>query len=120
MASIMDDKAVLFALEMIKLSKNWKKTHDFEIANQIIRSGTSIGANIREAQAAQSKKDFVHKLSISLKEARETRFWLELLVKSEMMDQPEYKVLDGKALELKRMLTSSIKTTKEKYNLKQY
>ena len=118
MASIMDDKAVLFALEMIKLSKKLKKTHDFEIANQIIRSGTSIGANIREAQAAQSKRDFVHKLSISLKEARETRFWLELLMKSEMMDESKYNVLDDQALELKKMLTSSIKTTKQKYNLK--
>ena len=118
MASIMDDKAVLFALDMIKLSKKLKVTHDYEISSQVIRAGTSIGANIREAQAAQSKRDFVHKLSISLKEAREIRFWLELLVKSEMMDQSTYNILDGKALELIRMLTSSIKTTKQKYDLK--
>jgi len=114
----MDDKAVVFAVDIIKLSNSLRKTHDYEISSQVIRSGTSIGANIREAQAAESKKDFVHKLSISLKEARETRFWLELLVKSDMITRASFKLLDDQAIQLRSMLTSSIKTTKEKYKLK--
>ncbi len=118
MASIMDDKAVLFALEIIKLSRQMNKNHDYEMSSQIIRSGTSVGANIREAQAAFSKKDFVYKLSISLKEIRESRFWLELLVKSNTITKELFERLDSQALELRKMLSSSIITTKQKYNLK--
>ncbi len=118
MASILDDKAVLFALEIIKLSKQLNKTHDYKMSDQILRSGTSVGANIREAQSAESKKDFVHKLSISQKEIGETRYWLELFVKSEMIEKSLFNKLDSQAIQIEKMLKSSILTTRQKYNLK--
>jgi four helix bundle protein len=73
-----------FALSIIKLFIELKKENEFIISKQIIRSGTSIGANVEEAIAAQSRKDFVNKLSIASKEARETKYWLKLLDKSDL------------------------------------
>lgn len=73
-----------FALSIINLFIELKKENEFIISKQIMRSGTSIGANVEEAIAAQSKKDFINKLSIASKEARETKYWLKLLNKSEL------------------------------------
>ncbi len=112
--SILDEKAVLFAIHIIKLSKVLNEQRDFIISKQILRSGTSIGANIRESQSAESSKDFIHKLSISLKEANETLYWLELLTKSEMINKELYTMLNFKCTELQKMLTSSILTMKKK------
>ena len=82
--NIIKDKSFQFALKIIELSQSLKKEYNYEIANQLIRSGTSIGANVEEAQAAQSKKDFISKLSISSKEARETKYWLRLIKESKL------------------------------------
>ena len=86
------------------------------ISKQILRSGTSIGANIRESRNAQSDADFISKLSISLKEADETQFWLEVLYRSETIDEKKYKSLCGDVKELVALLTSIIKTMKSKKN----
>ena len=88
--SIIADKACAFALLIISIYKELKKENEFTLSRQILRSGTSIGANVNEAISAESKKDFVHKLSISLKEARETKYWLNLLKDRNFIYQEMY------------------------------
>ena len=83
------------------------------LTNQLLRSGTSIGANIHEANYAQSKADFVSKLQIALKEANETGYWLELLYKTNYITENEYKMLDSACTGIRVMLISSINTVKE-------
>ena len=105
-------QSVDFAVEIIHLVKALKEKHESVISNQIGRSGTSIGANIREAQYAHSKADFVAKLQIALKEANETGYWLELLFKTNYIDEPTYKSLDSTCTSIRLMLISSINTAK--------
>ena len=101
-----------FAVSIINLVKELKTKHESVIANQIGRSGTSIGANIREAQYAHSKPDFISKLQISLKEANETGYWLDLLFKTGYIDEQTYHSLDSACTSLRVMLISSINTSK--------
>ena len=109
------DKSKAFALRMIKLYKYLQKEKkEFVISKQIVRSGMSIGANAKEASVAQSKKDFEAKLSIALKEAAETEYWLELLFATGYMDEQTYKPIQNDCGAIRRMLISSIKTLKEK------
>ena len=98
------------------LVKKLKAKHETVISNQIGRSGTSIGANIREAQYAHGVADFVAKLQIALKEASETGYWLELLYKTEYIDEQEYKALDSACASIRVMLIASVNTAKEKQN----
>ena len=84
------------------------------LSKQVLRSGTSIGANIREAEHAQSKADFIHKLSISLKEANETEYWLDLLYETKYINQIEFENIKPKIIELLKLLTSIINTSKSK------
>jgi four helix bundle protein len=112
--SILKDKSFGFALKIIELYKYLITNHkEFILSKQVLRSGTSIGANIREAQNAQSKADFIHKLSISQKECDETLYWLELLFKSNYISEELFKDVYGIATELLKMLRSSIITTKK-------
>lgn len=115
MKNIIDEKSLDFAVKIIQLSKRLEQSKDFAIARQILKSGTSIGANIREAKSAESKKDFIHKLSISLKEVRETEYWIELLLKSHLIESTIATKLSKDAFELRKILTSIIVTTKKKY-----
>ncbi len=101
-----------FAVSIIRLVKELKAKKESIISNQIGRSGTSIGANIREAQYAHGKADFIAKLQIALKEANETGYWLELLYKTEYIDLDTYKTLDAVCTSLRVMLISSITTAK--------
>ncbi len=101
-----------FAVSVINLVKELKFKHESVIANQIGRSGTSIGANIREAQYAHSKPDFISKLQISLKEANETGYWLELLYKTDYIDEQMYKSLASACASLRIMLIAAINTSK--------
>lgn len=103
-----------FAVSIINLVKSLKAKHETIIANQIGRSGTSIGANIREAQYAHGMADFVAKLQIALKEANETGYWLELLYKTDYISNAEYKELDSACTSIRVMLISSINTVKNK------
>ncbi len=102
-----------FAVSIINLVKYLKEKRESIISNQIGRSGTSIGANIREAQYAHSKADFISKLQIALKEANETGYWLELLFKTEFISEAEYKAFDSACTSIRVMLISSINTAKE-------
>ena len=103
-----------FAVSIIKLVKSLKAKHETIISNQIGRSGTSIGANIREAQYAHGSADFVAKLQIALKEANETGYWLELLYKTDYISEQEYKALDSACTSIRVMLISSVNTVKGK------
>ncbi len=99
-----------FSKEIIKLYINLKKEKVFELASQLFRSATSIGANVEEAQAAQSKKDFISKMSIAAKEARETRYWLRLLNETELTEK-EIKHLLIEIEEIINILTKIVKTS---------
>jgi len=101
-----------FAVEIIELVKDLRSQHENIIANQIGRSGTSIGANIHEANYAQGKKDFISKLEIALKEASETGYWLELLYKTNYIDEQQYKSLFDKCTSIRVLLIASCKTAK--------
>jgi four helix bundle protein len=107
------DKTFNFSKEIIKLYIDLKKDKIFELASQLFRSGTSIGAYVEEAQAAQSKRDFTHKMSLAAKEARETRYWLRLLNETELSGN-EVKHLLKEIEEIINILTKIIKTSSGK------
>lgn len=107
-----------FSVDIINLVKHLKTNHESIISNQIGKSGTSIGANIHEAQYAQGKKDFISKLEIALKEASETGYWLELLYRTSYINESLYKNLSSKCASLRIMLIASCKTAKENGNEK--
>ncbi len=113
--SILAVKSFAFAVEIIKLSRHLQLSKkEFIISNQILRSGTAIGALIREAQNAESNKDFIHKLSISQKECDETIYWLELLAESGISNKEELIQFQDNCLQILKMLRSSIITSKRK------
>ena len=102
-----------FAVDIINLGKHLKANRESIVHEQIGRSGTSIGANIHEAQYAHGKKDFISKLEIALKEAKETGYWLELLRRTDYIAEPTYKELSAKCSSLRVMLIASCRTAKE-------
>jgi four helix bundle protein len=104
------EKSYAFALRVIGLARLLRKEKEYELAGQLLRSGTSIGANVEEAQAAQSRPDFVAKMSIAAKEARETHYWLRLLRDSKTGPPADVSALLGEADELIRLLTAIVKT----------
>ncbi|HBK70716.1 MAG TPA: four helix bundle protein [Flavobacteriaceae bacterium] len=111
--NIILDKSFDFALSIIELYKKMMEQKEFILSKQILRSGTSIGANIEEATAAISKKDFAFKMSISSKEARETRYWLRLLEKSELVNIDVKKYLYD-IEQIINILTAIVKTAQQK------
>jgi len=113
LANVLRDKSYRFALRMVNLYKFLSKEQkEFVLSKQALRSGTSIGANVVEANQAQSKADFVHKLSISLKGSFETQYWLELLRDGEYLTEVQAESLLSDCRELQKLLTASIKTAK--------
>ena len=113
--SVTHTKSKLFAIRIIRFYKYLtEEKKEFIISKQLMRSGTSIGANIRESYFAQSQADFVHKLNIALKEADETAYWLELLVESNMIEEHMFNSLYIDVKEIIALLVASIKTAKEK------
>lgn len=112
--NILRDKSFSFAVRIIKLYKYLKNKHnEFVLSKQIIRSGTCIGALLRESENAESKKDFIHKLNISLKETDETQYWLELLYETEFITKKMFDSINQDVEELIKLLVASVKTTKE-------
>ena len=101
-----------FAVQIINLVKSLKEKRESIISNQVGRSGTSIGANIREAQYAHGKADFIAKFQIALKEASETGYWLEILHRTNYIDYQQYKILSDKCATIRVMLVSSCRTAK--------
>ena len=110
--SIVRQKSFAFALEIISLYKQLQGEKEFVLSKQMLRSGTSIGANIEEALAGQSRRDFLAKMSIASKEARETRYWLVLLQQSKLT-KLDLKPAIIQVESLNRILTSIVKTTAE-------
>jgi len=123
MESIIKTKSYTFALEVITLYKRLIEQNEYVISKQLLKSGTSIGANVEEALAGQSRPDFLSKMSIASKEARETNYWLRLLRDSKLLiDDPQLKTENSKLTtleallseseEISKMLTAIVKTTK--------
>ena len=113
MVDCLDNKTKLFALRVIKLSRYlMEEKKEYILSKQILRSGTSIGANVRERKNAQSKLDFINKLSVALKEADETVYWLELLIGSEYIDQKMFVSLEKEIKEIIALKTASINTAR--------
>lgn len=111
--NIIKNKSFNFALKIVKLCQYLVDTKkEYVLSKQMLRSGTSIGANIREAEHAQSKSDFIHKMSIALKEANETDYWIELLHKSGTIDDLQFESMNGDIAELLKMLVSIVKTSR--------
>lgn len=112
--NVIKEKSFQFAVEIVNLYKTLVERKEFVLSKQLLRAGTSIGANIREAEHAQSKADFIHKLSISLKEANETDYWIDLLAETKFISDEEYCKINHKIIEILKLLTSIINTSKNK------
>jgi len=116
--SIMLDKAKDFAVEILNICKQIKETKkESVLTNQLMRSGTSIGANIHESKYAHGTADFIYKMQIALKECYESEYWLELLNRTKYISDDEYKSIINKCGQIRRMLISSINTVKERSNI---
>ncbi|MBO7101207.1 MAG: four helix bundle protein [Bacteroidales bacterium] len=111
---LLQEKGLNFAVRCVNLMKLLNERHEFVISKQMMRSGTSIGANISESQSAQSDMDYISKLSISLKEARETKYWFDLLYRTEYIDEKEYCSMCTDVKEMIALLTTLIKSKKQK------
>ncbi len=111
---ILKEKSFAFAIRIVKLSRYLAETKkEFVLTKQLLRSGTAIGALIREAQNAESTKDFIHKLSIAQKECDETIYWLELFKGIDFLTEKEFESINNEAIELLKMLRSAIITSKK-------
>jgi four helix bundle protein len=111
--SILKTKAFGFAIRIVRLSQYLQTAKkEYVLAKQLLRSGTSVGALVREAEHAESKADFIHKMAIAQKEANETLYWLELLAATDYLTSDQFGSLHTDGLELLKMLTSTIKTAK--------
>ncbi|WP_428024645.1 four helix bundle protein [Arcobacter sp.] len=114
MNNVLKDKAYQFAIRIVKLTKYLQEEKkEFILSKQILRSGTAIGALIAESEYAQSKPDFISKLHISIKEANETNYWLNLLKDSNYLNDKMFNSINPDLIELLKILTTSIKTAKE-------
>ncbi len=112
--NVVRDKSFQFALRIVKLYRYLKEEKkEYVLSKQILRSGTAIGALIREAQHAESKADFIHKLSIALKEANETDYWIELLFQSEYIEEKSYQSIHKDIDELLSLLVAIVKKSKQ-------
>ncbi|MBV5344017.1 four helix bundle protein [bacterium] len=113
--NIVKEKSFLFAIRIVKLYKflcDEKK--EFVLSNQVLRSGTSVGAMVREAEHAESLNDFTHKMAIAQKEINETLYWLELLYQTDFLKKEQFESINENALEIIKLITSIIKTSKSK------
>ena len=110
-----EEKSFGFAVGIVKLSRYLnEQKNEFVLSKQILRSGTSIGANIAEAQQAQSDADFISKMNIALKEAAETKFWLRLLEATDYLSKAETQSILAECIELEKILYSIVRTSKSK------
>lgn len=109
--NIIVEKTYRFAVEMTVVCKKLKEKKEYHLASQLIRSATSIGANVREATAAQTKRDFIAKMSIASKEAREANYWINIIKESKVMDI-DYSTFLKESEEIVKILTAILKTAK--------
>jgi four helix bundle protein len=111
--SVVAEKAFVFAVQIVEAVREMRAAHkEYVLSRQLLRSGTSIGANIEEALAGQSRRDFIAKMSIASKEARETAYWLRLMTQTQLLNQTDAACLQQNCDELCSMLTSIVKTTR--------
>ena len=111
---IIQKKSKKFAVRIIRFYNYLKERNQHTLGSQILRSGTSIGANLAEAGNAQSDRDFLLKINIALKECSETKYWLEILYESDTIDKMVFDSIYPDCVELEKLLTSTVKTTKAK------
>ena len=114
--NIIKNKSFDFAVRIVNLNKFLLENREFVLSKQIIRSGTSVGAMVRESEHAESNLDFIHKLAIAQKEANETMYWLELLFKTKFIDVKMFDSLKSDLVEIQKILTSIIVTSKRNKN----
>ena len=114
MKSLMQDKSYAFAVRIVKCSKLLNENKEFVLSKQLLRSGTAVGALLREAEFAQSTADFINKQSIGLKEANETIYWLDLLHDTDYLESKLFESIQADCKEIVAMLVSSIKKLKSK------
>ncbi len=112
MENIIEIKSFNFAIRIVNLYKYLCKKDEFVLSKQLLRSGTSIGANIAEAEQAQSSADFTHKMSIALKETAETKYWLKLLKETKYIFEDEFNSIYEDCVEIEKILVSIIKSSK--------
>lgn len=113
--SILKTKSKEFAKDIVFLCRSLKQNGvESTLINQLLRCGTSVGANVHEAQYAQGTKDFISKFEIALKECNESEYWLELLFETTSLSEADFKLFQSKCIELRRMLVSSVTTLKSK------
>jgi len=111
--NIIKDKSFVFSLRIIQLYKFLcEEKKEYVMSKQVLRSGTAVGALIRESEHAESKADFIHKMAIALKEANETEYWLELLFQSEYIEKKSFHSIQKDIHEILKLLTSIVKTSK--------
>ncbi len=112
--NVVADKSFLFAIRVVRLYQHLiRNKHEYVLSKQVLKSGTSVGANIREALRGQSRQDFVAKMNISLKEISETGYWIELLHKTNYITDKEFQSIFSDCQELGKLLTRIVKTTRE-------
>jgi len=116
--NVVSEKSYAFALNVIQLARALRKQHEYEIASQLLRCGTSIGANVEEAQCGVTRADFAAKMGIASKEARETHYWLRLVRDSQTLSHDQVQLRLKEAEEPVRILTAIVKTSQRKRNLK--
>ena len=113
--SILRDKSKAFAKDIVFLCRQLRESRvEGVLINQLLKSGTSVGANVHEAQYAQGTKDFISKFEIALKECNESEYWLELLFETNSLAEADFKGFHSKCIELRRMLVSTVTTLKSK------
>ena len=114
MRKVIQLKSFLFSLRIVKLSNHLQNTkHEFIMSKQLLRCGTSIGANVAESEHAQSRADFCSKLNIALKEAAETDYWLRLLHEADYLNETEFQSVYADCKEIERLLAAIVKTVKK-------
>ncbi len=112
--NIVREKSFLFAIRIVNLYRFLKEQRkEFVLSKQLLRSGTSVGAMIREAEYGETKKDFIHKMSVAQKEINESIYWIELLEQTKYISKEQFLSINNDAVELIKLITSIIKTTKE-------
>jgi four helix bundle protein len=117
--NIIKDKSYLFALRIVKAYKFLSaEKREFVLSKQMLRSGTAIGALVKEAEHAQSDADFINKMNIALKEANETEYWLMILKDSDYIDEKSFNSINQECSELLKLLISIVKTSKDKLTMK--
>ena len=114
--NIIKEKTYQFAIDIVLLYKEMMNQNEFVLSKQIVRAGTSIGANIEESVAAQSRKDFISKMAISSKEARETNYWLRLIRDANLLKDVDLTRLINESEEIIKIITSIVKTSKANIN----